>query len=155
MYYTLSVSDQRWLNSVAQSFNNRIRDTVYRVDGDVYGEREVGSVEYVNVSSALNGYEVSADEAWLNGIVLGELGEGLRVDRASFHPTAEGQMSIAERVRQQIEEGPERALYITRETIERVDEELLVEELGGPHDPEGPHEDPEEEGSGNEADGTD
>ena len=155
MYYTLSVSDQRWLNSVAQSFNNRIRDTVYRVDGDVYGEREVGSVEYVNVSSALNGYEVSADEAWLNGIVLGELGEGLRVDRASFHPTAEGQMSIADRVRQQIEEGPERALYITRETIERVDEELLVEELGGPHEPEGPHEDLEDEGSGNEADGAD
>src|SRR5699024_9731076 len=115
----------------------------------------VGSVEYVNVSSALNGYEVSADEAWLNGIVLGELGEGLRVDRASFHPTAEGQMSIAERVRQQIEEGPEQALYITREAIARVDEELLVEELVGPHEPEGPHEDPEEEGSGNEADGTD
>lgn len=155
MYYTLSVSDQRWLNSVAQSFNNRIRDTAYRVDGDVYGEREVGSVEYVNVSSSLNGYEVSADEAWLNGIVLGELGEGLRVDRASFHPTAEGQMSIAERVRQQIEEGPERALYITRETIERVDEELLLEELGGPHDPQGPDGDSEEDDdSGNEADGS-
>ncbi|WP_017612682.1 SGNH/GDSL hydrolase family protein [Nocardiopsis salina] len=142
MYYTLSVSDQLWLNSVAQRFNETIRDTVYRVDGDVYGEREVGSAEYVNVFSALNGYEVSADEAWLNGIVLGELGEGLEVDRASFHPTAEGQMSIADRVRRQIEEGPERTLYVTRETVEQVDEEVLLSELGGPLDPIEPEDGP-------------
>lgn len=145
MYYTLSVSDQKWLNTVAQRFNEAIRDTVYRVDGDVYGERDVGSAEYVNVFSSLNGYEVSADEAWLNGIVLGELGEGLEVDRASFHPTAEGQMSMAERVRSQIEEGPERALYVTRETVERVDQDMLRSELGGPLDPMDPDEEPVDE----------
>lgn len=148
MYYTLSVSDQEWLNTVAQRFNEMIRDTVYRVDGEVYGERDVGSVEYVNVFSSLNGYEVSADEAWLNGIVLGELGEGLEVDRASFHPTAEGQMSIAERVRSQIEEGPERALYVTRETVEQVDQNMLTSELGGPLDPMEPEEDPVPEEAG-------
>ncbi|MGW8527784.1 MULTISPECIES: SGNH/GDSL hydrolase family protein [Nocardiopsidaceae] len=135
MYYTLTVSDQVWLNSLAQRFNERIRDGVYEVDGEVYGGRRTGSVEYVNTFSALNGYEVSAEESWLNGIVLGQLGEGLRVDRASFHPTAQGQMSIAERVRLQILEGPERTLYVSRETLEDVDPEQLMSELGGPLDP--------------------
>ncbi|GHD35627.1 hypothetical protein GCM10007147_42230 [Nocardiopsis kunsanensis] len=151
MYYTLSVNDQEWLNTVARRFNETIRDTVYRVDGDVYGERDVGSAEYVNVFSSLNGYEVSADEAWLNGIVLGELGEGLEVDRASFHPTAEGQMSMAERVRSQIEEGPERTLYVTRETLEQVDQEILRSELGGPLDPVGPEEEVADGGEAEEA----
>ncbi|WP_116247883.1 SGNH/GDSL hydrolase family protein [Nocardiopsis sp. FIRDI 009] len=132
MYYTLTTSDQIWLNSVGERFNERIRDVVYRVDGQIYGSRDVGSVEYVNVFSALAGFEVSAEDAWLNGIVLGRLGEGMRVDRASFHPTAQGQMSIAERVRRQIEEGPERTLYVARETLDNVDKELLASELGGP-----------------------
>ncbi|MGW5875570.1 SGNH/GDSL hydrolase family protein [Nocardiopsis terrae] len=135
MYYTLSVSDQLWLNSVAERFNDRIRDTVYRVDGDVYGSRQVGSAEFVNVFTALKGYEVSEDDSWLNGIVLGQVGEGLRVDRASFHPTAQGQRSIAERVRLQVEEGPERVLYTSRETLEGADSEVLSSELGGPLDP--------------------
>ena len=135
MYYTLSQGDQLWLNSVAQRFNNRIRDTAYQVDGDVYGSRQVGSVEFVNVFTALKGYEVSEDNSWLNGIVLGQLGEGLRVDRASFHPTAQGQRSIAERVRLQIEEGPERVLFTSRETLEKVDSDVLHTELGGPLDP--------------------
>lgn len=135
MYYTLTKSDQLWLNGLAQRFNELIRDVVYRADGEVYGARETGSVEYVNTFSALNGYEVSSDQAWLNGIVLGELGEGLRVDRASFHPTAQGQMSIAERVRLQIVEGPERTLYVARETLDDVDPEQLRSELGGPLDP--------------------
>lgn len=135
MYYTLSQSDQLWLNSVAQRFNDRIRDTAYQVDGDVYGSREVGSVEFVNVFTALKGYEVSEDNSWLNGIVLGQLGEGLRVDRASFHPTAQGQRSIAERVRLQIEEGPDRVLFTSREILEKVDSDVLHTELGGPLDP--------------------
>ncbi|MFI6574985.1 SGNH/GDSL hydrolase family protein [Nocardiopsis sp. NPDC050513] len=134
MYYTLTTNDQTWLNSVGERFNERIRDVVYEVDGRIYGGRGVGSAEYVNVFSALNGFEVSAEDAWLNGIVLGRLGEGMRVDRASFHPTAQGQLSIAERVRLQIEEGPERALYVARETLDNVDEELLATELGGPLD---------------------
>lgn len=151
MYYTLTTSDQLWLNGLAERFNELIRDVVYEVDGGVYGARETGSVEYVNTFSALSGHEVSADEAWLNGIVLDQLGEGLRVDRASFHPTAQGQLSIAERVRVQIMEGPDRVLYVTRETLENVDPEQLRSELGGPLDPEfspGPSEEP-----GNEADG--
>jgi lysophospholipase L1-like esterase len=135
MYYTLSQGDQLWLNSVARRFNDRIRDTAYEVDGDVYGSRGVGSVEFVNVFTALKGYEVSEDNAWLNGIVLGQLGEGLRVDRASFHPTAQGQRSIAERVRLQIEEGPERSLFTSREVLENADAEVLGTELGGPLDP--------------------
>lgn len=135
MYYTLTVSDQLWLNEVAEEFNDRIRDVAYRVDGRVYGSRSTGSVEYVNTFSALSGHEVSAEDAWLNGIVLGPFGGGLRVDRASFHPTAQGQLSIADRVRGQIEEGPERVLHVSRETLERVDEELLLSELGGPLDP--------------------
>lgn len=135
MYYTLSNGDQLWLNTVAQRFNDRIRDTAYQVDGEVYGSRQVGSVEYVNVFSSLTGHEVSADDAWLNGIVLGELGEGLKVDRASFHPTAEGQRSVAERVRLQILEGPERVLYQSRDRLESVSPEKLSRELGGPLDP--------------------
>ena len=132
MYYTLTVSDQQWLNGIGRDLNDRIRDVVYEVDGDVYGGRRSGSVEYVNTYSALSGYEVSADEAWLNGIVLGQFGEGLRVDRASFHPTAQGQMSIADRVRQQVEDGPERVLYVSRETLAGVDDDRLAAELGGP-----------------------
>ncbi|WP_082166741.1 SGNH/GDSL hydrolase family protein [Nocardiopsis sp. RV163] len=147
MYYTLTRSDQLWLNGLAQRFNELIRDTAYRVDGDVYGGRQAGSVEYVNTFSALSGHEVSADAAWLNGIVLGQLGEGLRVDRASFHPTAQGQLSIAERVRLQIVQGPEREVYVARETLEKVDPEQLRSELGGPLDPEFATEPP-----GNEAD---
>ncbi|WP_435106461.1 SGNH/GDSL hydrolase family protein [Nocardiopsis synnemataformans] len=145
MYYTLTRSDQLWLNGLAQRFNELIRDTAYRADGDVYGGRETGSVEYVNTFSALSGHEVSADAAWLNGIVLGQLGEGLRVDRASFHPTAQGQLSIAERVRLQIVEGPEREIYVARETLDKVDPEQLRSELGGPLDPEFATEAPDNE----------
>lgn len=155
MYYTLSAGDQRWLNTVAERFNERIRDTVYRADGDIYGSRQVGSVEYVNVFSALSGHEVSAEDAWLNGIVLGELGEGMRVDRASFHPTAAGQRSVAERVRLQIAEGPERLLYQSRDRLESVSPEVLTRELGGPLDPvhggrEGEEDTSDQEGTGEE-----
>lgn len=158
MYYTLTAKDQLWLNGVAERFNERIRDVAYRADGDVYGSRQTGSVEYVNTFSALTGHEVSAEDAWLNGIVLGRFGEGLKVDRATFHPTAQGQMSIAERVRLQILEGPERVLYVSRETLDRVDESLLHTELGGPLDPahppsDPPSESPREEAPVNEADG--
>ncbi|WP_053614884.1 SGNH/GDSL hydrolase family protein [Nocardiopsis sp. NRRL B-16309] len=132
MYYTLTVSDQEWLNGIGQGLNERIRDVVYEVDGRVYGQRQTGSVEFVNTYSAFNGYEVNADESWLNGIVLGQFGEGLRVDRASFHPTAQGQMSIADRVRQQIEEGPERVLYVSPETLATAEPDQLAAELGGP-----------------------
>ncbi|WP_159940151.1 MULTISPECIES: SGNH/GDSL hydrolase family protein [unclassified Nocardiopsis] len=156
MYYTLTKNDQLWLNDLAQRFNGLIRDVVYRVDGEVYGSRSTGSVEYVNTFSALAGYEVSAEEAWLNGIVLGRLGEGLRVDRASFHPTAQGQMSIAERVRLQIVEGPERVLYVSRETLDDVDPRQLESELGGPLDPARETEAPEVAGSpADEADAPD
>uniref|UniRef100_UPI003158D8B3 SGNH/GDSL hydrolase family protein n=1 Tax=Nocardiopsis sp. N85 TaxID=3029400 RepID=UPI003158D8B3 len=149
MYYTLTVKDQLWLNGIAERFNTRIRDVVYRADGGIYGTREAGSVEYVNTFSAFSGHEVSAEDAWLNGIVLGQFGEGLKVDRATFHPTAQGQRSLAERVRLQIMEGPERVLYVSRETLARVDESLLHTELGGPLDPvhrpsEEPSEDPSE-----------
>lgn len=129
MYYTLTVDDQLWLNEVGRRLNDRIRDTVYRADGEVYGERQAGSVEFVNVFSALSGYEVSAEDAWLNGIVLGALGQGIRVDRATFHPTASGQRSVAERVRLQIVEGPERTVYVGRDTLENVTPELLDAEM--------------------------
>ncbi|OOC52910.1 MULTISPECIES: SGNH/GDSL hydrolase family protein [Nocardiopsis] len=135
MYYTLTKSDQLWLNGLTQRFNELLRDVAYRVDGDVYGSRGTGSVEYVSTFTALTGHEVSAEDAWLNGIVLGPLGEGLSVERASFHPTAQGQMSIAERVRLQIEEGPERVLYVSRKTLDNVDPTQLKAELGGPLDP--------------------
>ncbi|MEE2052731.1 SGNH/GDSL hydrolase family protein, partial [Nocardiopsis umidischolae] len=35
----------------------------------------------------------------------------------------------------QILEGPERTLYVSRETLEDVDPEQLMSELGGPLDP--------------------
>ncbi|AFR06192.1 SGNH/GDSL hydrolase family protein [Nocardiopsis alba] len=148
MYYTLSANDQLWLNGLAERFNDRIRDTVYRADGEVYGARQVGSVEFVNVFSSLSGHEVSEDDAWLNGIVLGQIGEGLKVDRASFHPTAQGQRSIAERVRLQIAEGPERVLYQSKERLEKVDPDVLTRELGGPLDPVHPEDG--DEGDGDE-----
>ena len=153
MYYTLNRSDQLWLNDLAERFNELIRDVVYRVDGDVYGSRSTGSVEYVNTLSALNGYEVSAEEAWLNGIMLGQLGEGLRVDRSTFHPTAKGQMSIAERVRLQIIEGPEREIHVSRETLDDVDPDQLRSELGGPLDPMFEPEAPEVSAPPSDADG--
>ncbi|MFE9242353.1 SGNH/GDSL hydrolase family protein [Nocardiopsis sp. NPDC006938] len=153
MYYTLSQSDQLWLNSVAQRFNDRIRDTAIRADGEVYGARQAGSVEFVNVFTALKGHEVSEDDAWLNGIVLGQLGQGLRVDRASFHPTAQGQRSIAERVRLQIEEGPDRVLYTSRETLDKVNADLLHTELGGPLDPANAVPGTDAPGDSEEADG--
>ncbi|MDA2807835.1 SGNH/GDSL hydrolase family protein [Nocardiopsis suaedae] len=129
MYYTLTAEDQAWLNGKVRAFNDRLRSAAREADREIAEEGDVGSVEFVDVYTALAGHEVNAEEAWLNGVVLRDLSDGIQVHRSSFHPTAAGQRAFAERIAARIEEGPERDLYVARETVDSAGPEVLARDL--------------------------
>ncbi|MBB4930183.1 lysophospholipase L1-like esterase [Lipingzhangella halophila] len=129
MYYTLTTSDQNWLNEVGQRLNEELQDTVEEADSDIVGGDNTGSVEFVNVSSALKGHEVSAEEAWINGVVWRDITDGVTIDRSTFHPNADGQNALSKRLQKQIEEGPERPLYATRATVDNAEPDVLASEF--------------------------
>ncbi|RNL83450.1 SGNH/GDSL hydrolase family protein [Halostreptopolyspora alba] len=131
MYYTLTANDQRWLNEVGQRLNQQLEDAVTEVDEDIVDGDNTGSVEFVDTFNALDGHEVSADEAWVNGVVLRDLTENVSIDRSTFHPNAEGQHAVSKRIRKQIEEGPDRPLYATRATVNNASPDVLASELEG------------------------
>ncbi|MDA2813503.1 SGNH/GDSL hydrolase family protein [Nocardiopsis sp. RSe5-2] len=129
MYYTLTVEDQTWLNGKVRAFNDRLRTAAREADEKIAEEGDVGSVEFVDVYTALAGHEVSAEDAWLNGVVLQDLTDGIQVHRSSFHPTAAGQRAFADRVGERIEEGPGRELYVARDTVDAAGPEVLARDL--------------------------
>ncbi|RCV53513.1 SGNH/GDSL hydrolase family protein [Marinitenerispora sediminis] len=128
MYYTLTATDQRWLNTTIQRFNRQIREAAEAADAEIADAGQVGSVEFVDVYDVVSGHEVGTEEPWVNGVLLRDLTEGVTIDRSTFHPTAEGQRAVSERVLAQIEAGPERRLYATRETVRNASPEVLAAE---------------------------
>ncbi|MFC3995365.1 SGNH/GDSL hydrolase family protein [Nocardiopsis sediminis] len=128
MYYTLNANDQEWLNDTLERFNGQVAEAVAEADTEIGDEGQVGSVEYVDVFTALNGHEVGTDEAWLNGVLLRDLTSGISIDRSTFHPTSAGQDALAERVRAQIDAGPGRPLYATRSTVDNASPDVLAAE---------------------------
>nr|WP_221308366.1 SGNH/GDSL hydrolase family protein [Nocardiopsis mwathae] len=129
MYYTLTVGDQKWLNSTIKRFNLRLENAVNRADAEIYDEGQVGSVEFVDLYTVFRGHEVDADEPWLNGVLLRDLSDGIRVDRSTFHPNAAGQAAFSDRVAQRVTSGPGRPLFVTRETVENVTPDVLAAEV--------------------------
>lgn len=127
MYYTLNAQDQVWLNDMIDVFNDELRDAVTEADSEIADDTDVGSVEYVEVTDAFHGHEVGTDSAWVHGVLF-ERGDslGVSVDRSTFHPTADGQRALAEKVATQIGEGPERDLYVTRDTIDQLGPEVMA-----------------------------
>lgn len=129
MYYTLNSADQSWLNSTIQGFNDQIRSAVREADEAIAGAEAVGSVEFVDTYDALDGHEVTEDEAWVNGVLLDRGSEqAITVDRATFHPTSAGQRAVGEQVEAQVARGPDRSLYVRQDTLDRVAEEPLAAE---------------------------
>ncbi|MDA0566918.1 SGNH/GDSL hydrolase family protein [Streptomonospora sp. S1-112] len=129
MYYTLAPHDQEWLNTITQRFNEQIAEDVAALDSEIVAAGQTGSVEYVRMYTALRGHEVGAEDPWLNGVLLADFADGLEIDRSTFHPNARGQQEFAERVLDQVEEGPERPLYAALETLDGADPEVLAAEL--------------------------
>ncbi|MFC7329633.1 SGNH/GDSL hydrolase family protein [Marinactinospora rubrisoli] len=129
MYYTLTPTDQTWLNTTIQRFNRQVREAVAAFDAEIAEEGQVGSVEFVDVYDVLSGHEVGAEEPWVNGVLLRDLSDGVTLDRSTFHPTADGQRAVSERVREQIDAGPGRRLYATRETVQNASPEVLAAEV--------------------------
>ncbi|WP_017622595.1 SGNH/GDSL hydrolase family protein [Nocardiopsis chromatogenes] len=129
MYYTLTVEDQAWLNGKVRAFNDRLRAAAQEADKEIAEEGDVGSVEFVDVYTALAGHEVTAEDSWLNGVVLEDLTDGIQVHRSSFHPTAAGQRAFAERLGARVEEGPGRELYVSRDTVDAAGPEALARDL--------------------------
>jgi lysophospholipase L1-like esterase len=128
MYYTLTANDQEWLNTTLDRFNGQVRDAAEEIDAQITDAGQVGSVEYVDVFTALKGHELGSEEPWLNGILLRDLTEGVTVDRSTFHPTADGQNALAGRVGTRIEEGPGRELYASRATVANASPDVLAAE---------------------------
>ncbi len=128
MYYTLTTNDQAWLNEVGHGLNQQLKDAVTEIDEDIVGGDDIGSVEYVNVFDALDGHEVSADEAWINGVVWRDITDGVTIDRSTFHPNAEGQAAVSQQLQQHLEAGPDRPLYATRATVDNASPEVLASE---------------------------
>lgn len=131
MYYTLTANDQKWLNEVGQQLNQQLEDAVAAADDEIVGGENTGSVEFVDTFDALKGHEVSAEEAWINGVVLRDITEGVSIDRSTFHPNAEGQHAVSERLQNRLEDGPDRPLYATRATVNNASPDVLASELDG------------------------
>ncbi|ASU86362.1 SGNH/GDSL hydrolase family protein [Nocardiopsis gilva YIM 90087] len=129
MYYTLTVGDQKWLNDTIKRFNLQLENAVNRADAEIADESQVGSVEFVDIYTVFKGHEVDAEEPWLNGVLIRDLSEGIKVDRSTFHPTAAGQAAFTDRVAERIASGPGRALYVTRDTLDNADPDVLVAEV--------------------------
>ncbi|MGI5120828.1 SGNH/GDSL hydrolase family protein [Marinactinospora thermotolerans] len=129
MYYTLTSSDQVWLNETVERFNDQIRAAVDITDTEIAEAGQTGSVEFVDVYDALAGHEVGSEDPWVNGVLLRDLTEGLKIDRSTFHPNAAGQEAVGERVRERIEAGPGRTLYVSRATVENASPDVLASEV--------------------------
>ncbi|MDA8372114.1 MAG: SGNH/GDSL hydrolase family protein [Nocardiopsaceae bacterium] len=129
MYYTLTVTDQQWLNRMTKRFNEQIKEAAAEADAEIVDDRQVGSVEYIDVYNSLEGHEVGTEEPWLNGVLLADLTGGITIDRSTFHPNALGQSAFGDRVSDQIDDGPERPLYAARETLENASPEVLASEI--------------------------
>lgn len=129
MYYTLAPGDQEWLNETLRDFNTRVRTNVAELDAEIVEEGQTGSVEYVRMSTAIEGHEVGTDEPWLNGVLLGGFTEGVEVDHGTFHPNARGHKAFAQRVLRQLNQGPDRKLYVAEQTLDNADPDVLASEL--------------------------
>lgn len=93
-------NEQAWLNERGVHANAAIQEAI----------RQSGAtnIEFVDVSSALEGHEIGTDDPWIHDLDLGvDGGDWTKpVSRNSFHPTADGQAAIAQLVEQQIRRGP-------------------------------------------------
>ncbi|CAM3940877.1 SGNH/GDSL hydrolase family protein [Nocardiopsis rhodophaea] len=128
MYYTLTVSDQKWLNDTVKRFNLQLENAVNQADAAIVDEDQVGSVEFVDTYTVFRGHEVHAEEPWLNGVMIRDLSSGIKVDRSSFHPNAAGQAAFTDRVAERIASGPGRALYVARDTLDNASPDVLAAE---------------------------
>lgn len=129
-YYTLTASNQRWLNETIQEFNEQLAEAVAAHDTEIASSRSVGSVEFVDVYHALDGHEIGAEEPWVNGVLLRNIAAGVTVDRSTFHPDADGHRAVGELVVEQIERGPGRPLYATFDVVAGATVETLAAEAG-------------------------
>ncbi|WP_242677270.1 SGNH/GDSL hydrolase family protein [Streptomonospora litoralis] len=129
MYYTLAPHDQEWLNHMLKRFNKQVRQSTAELDAGIVEDRQTGSVEYVRMYDALKGHEIGSEKPWLNGVLLGDFADGVRVDHGTFHPNARGHRAFSEQVLQRLEEGPDRALYAAQETLDNASPEVLAGEL--------------------------
>ncbi len=129
-YYTLTASNQRWLNETIQEFNQQLAEAVAVHDEEIAASGGVGSVEFVDVYHALDGHEIGSDEPWVNGVQLRDLATGVTVDRSTFHPNAAGHRAVGERVIEQIETGPGRPLYATFAVVAGATVDTLAGEVG-------------------------
>lgn len=130
MYYTLTAEDQQWLNTVVERFNGRLQDAAAEADAELSATGDTGSVEFADVYDALDGHEVSVEDgSWLNGVVLRDLREGIRVDRSSFHPNAAGQLAFSAHLEQQIRSGPDRDLFAARERVAGAEPDVLARDV--------------------------
>ncbi|WP_246062063.1 SGNH/GDSL hydrolase family protein [Haloactinospora alba] len=128
-YYTLTVEDQEWLNRSVERFNRQTREIVREADERIADRDQVGSVEFVGQYATFDGHEVDSDDAWLNGVMLRDLTNGVDINRSTFHPNAAGQEAFGERVNEQIVDGPERDVYAARETVDDAEPEVLAAEM--------------------------
>lgn len=90
--------DQKWINEMGAYANQKIQEAIIRS-----GTR----VEFVDVTDALEGHEVGADDPWIHDLSAGiDGGNWLKpVSNNSFHPTAAGQNAIGAIVQQKIKDG--------------------------------------------------
>lgn len=127
-YYTLTASSQAWLNETVQEFNGQLEEAVRVQDSAIVEADMVGSVEFVDVYHALDGHEIGAEDPWVNGVLLRDLATGVTLDRSTFHPDADGHRAVGELVVDQIETGPDRPLYATRDVVAGATPEVLASE---------------------------
>lgn len=130
MYYTLTASDQLWLNETIQRFNAQLREAVQAHDTEIARSGQVGSVEFVDTYDALDGHEIGAKEPWVNGVLLRDFATGVTVDRSTFHPDADGHRAVGALVGAQVDRGPGRPFYATRATVHNASPDVLAAEVG-------------------------
>jgi lysophospholipase L1-like esterase len=95
----ISEAEQQWLNERGVHANWAIQEAI---------RRSGTTVEYVDVSDALEGHEIGTDDPWINDLDMGVDGGDWfpPASRNSFHPNADGHAAIAAIVRQHVRKGP-------------------------------------------------
>lgn len=85
----ISRREAAWMNSVVIQADGRIKEAVRRA------RAKSGNIFYVDVRREFSGRELCTDSPLLHGLMLAT-GEGIKLWKGSYHPTAPGQTAYAE-----------------------------------------------------------
>jgi lysophospholipase L1-like esterase len=88
---TIDTDAQRWMNEMTEEFSDKLAT-----------KAEEAGIEFVDMTDAFNGHELTTDDSYLHGLDLDLSWPPLNSN--SFHPTVDGQGRFYDLIREQLED---------------------------------------------------